>query len=247
MVAFKKMKKKTKKEIEILKQKAQIGDPASLHELAFYHQAGMYVEQDFTKAMELWKKAARKGYGPAYHNLVSMYYNGLGVEPNYKEAYKYLLLSIKKKHHLRAESLGFLAQKFYFDGLLNKKNIKKGLKYHKEAAKENYLPSQFVVASMYDEEFDIEPGVKKDNKIAFHYHLMAAKNKFVPSMFRVAMEYIRGEVVKKNLNKAYKLFNEGINIRNLDLLRSLGYENAHVGSKMINTWKSYIRKNLKKK
>lgn len=240
------MKKKTKKQIELLKNKASLGDPSSLHELAFYHQAGMYVEQDYNKALQLWKKAANKGFGPAYHNLVSIYYNGLGVRPNIRKAYKYLLLSIKKKHHLRAESLGFLAQKFYFDGLLGKKNVKMGLKYHKQAAKENYLPSQFNIAAMYDKEFDLEPGVKKNNKIAFYYHKMAAKNNFVPSIFRVAMEYLHGDIVKKNPKEALKLFKKGLKIRNLDMLRSLGYKNAEVGSNIINTWKSSIRKELKK-
>ena len=59
------MKKKTKKQIELLKNKASLGDPSSLHELAFYHQAGMYVEQDYNKALQLWKKAANKGFEPA--------------------------------------------------------------------------------------------------------------------------------------------------------------------------------------
>ena len=99
---------------------------------------------------------------------------------------------------------------------------------------------------MYDKEFDLEPGVKKNNKIAFYYHKMAAKKNFVPSIFRVAMEYLRGEIVKKNPKEALKLFKKGLKLRNLDMLRSLGYKNAEVGSKMINTWKSIIRKGLKK-
>ena len=74
------MKKKTDKQIRLLQEKANSGDPASLHELAFYYQAGMYFERDYKKAMQLWKMSAKKGYGPAYYNLVSMYYNGLGVK-----------------------------------------------------------------------------------------------------------------------------------------------------------------------
>ena len=108
------MKKKTDKQIRLLIEKANSGDPASLHELAFYNQAGMYFERDYTKAMKLWKRAAKKGYGPAYYNLVSMYYNGLGVKPNYKEAYKYLHLSIKKKTPISSQIINFPCSKVLF-------------------------------------------------------------------------------------------------------------------------------------
>ena len=91
---------------------------------------------------------------------------------------------------------------FFFDGLLKKRNVKKGLIYFKKAAvKLNNVQAQFNLASMYDSFFDIETGIKKNDKIAFQYHKMAAKNKFVPSMFRVANEYIKGKIVKKNVFK----------------------------------------------
>ena len=243
------MKKKTEKQIKILKEKANLGDSASLHELAFYHQAGMYVEQDFSKAMKLWKLAAKKGYGPAYHNLVSMYFNGLGVTPNYRKAYEYLHLSVKKKHHLQAKSLSFLAQRFYFDGLLKKRDIKKGIKYYKKAAiKLNDTYSQFMLASMYDPFFDIEPGIKKDNKLSFQFHNMAAKNNFVPSIFRIAMEYMKGEIVKKNNSLAIKLFKEGSKIKNLDLIKSFGLlPHGEAGViRLSKVWKNFIKKELKK-
>mgnify|MGYP005682832435 FL=1 len=243
------MKKKTDKQIRLLQEKANSGDPASLHELAFYYQAGMYFERDYKKAMQLWKMSAKKGYGPAYYNLVSMYYNGLGVKPNYKEAYKYLNLSIKKKHRFQGQSLIFLAQKFYFDDLLKKRNVKKGLIYFKQAAvKLNNVQAQFNLASMYDSFFDIEPGIKKNDKIAFQYHEMAAKNKFVPSMFRVANEYIKGKIVKKNEALAIKLFKEGSKINNKKILNSIGLDPlARAGViKLTNLWKSHVKELLKK-
>ena len=243
------MKKISKKQLVLLMKKADLGDPKSLHELAFYHQAGINVELNYAKALKLWKKAAKKNYGPAYFNLVSMYYNGLGVKTNYKQVYKYLLLSIKynKKNSFKAYSCSFLAQKFYFDGLLKKRDVKKGLKYYKLAAEMNELTAQFNLATIYDKEYPKYLGIKKNNKTALNYHQMAVKKNFVPSMFRVALAYIRGEIVKKNSDNALDLFKKGIKIRNLDLLKSLGYDNEIVykTSKLINIWKFKIRKVLK--
>ena len=111
----------------------------------------------------------------------------------------------------------------------------------------NELTAQFNLATIYDKEYPKYLGIKKNNKTALNYHQMAVKKNFVPSMFRVALAYIRGEIFKKNSDNALDLFKRGIKIRNLDLLKSLGYDNdiVYKTSKLINIWKFKIRKVLK--
>ena len=122
-------------ELDKLIIKAKKGDAEAQHLIAFNYWAGEDFAVDYSKAMKWWKLSAKKGYGKAYFNLAMMYFNGDGVPVNLKASYKYHNLSIKKKHKYQSTSYYFLAKKFYMDGLLKKKDIKKGVKYLEMAGK----------------------------------------------------------------------------------------------------------------
>ena len=196
-----------KKEIKSLILKAKKGDPKSQHELAFEYWAGENLKQDFSEALKLWKLSASKGFVKACFNLGAMYFNGNGVPINYKKAYYYLNLSIKKKHSALSTSYFFLGNKFYLDGKYGKKNIKKGIKYLEIAAKKNCVRSQFLLANYYDDEEKKIYNIKKDNTKAFKYYKMTADNKFVPGLTIIGIMYSEGKGVKKNMEKAYKYVN----------------------------------------
>lgn len=196
-----------KKKIKSLISKAKKGDPKSQHELAFEYWEGKNLKQDFSEALKLWKLSASKGFVKACFNLGAMYFNGNGVPINYKKAYYYLNLSIKKRHSALSTSYFFLGNKFYLDGKYGKKNIKKGIKYLEIAAKKNCVRSQFLLANYYDAETKKVYNVKKNKNKAFKYYKMTADNKFVPGLTITALLYARGIGVKKNIKKATKYLN----------------------------------------
>ena len=187
--------------------KAKKGDPQSQHELAFEYWSGENLKQDFSEAMKWWKLSASNGFGKAYFNLGSMYYNGDGVPANYKKAYYYLNLSIKKKHPYQGTSYMFLGSKFYLDGNYVKKNYKKGIKYLEIAAKKNCIRSQFLLGSYYDEGVETY-NIKKNINKSFKFYKMAADNNLIPALRAVAAKYANGQGVKKNLEKAFKYFSK---------------------------------------
>jgi len=196
-----------KKEIKSLILKAKKGDPKSQHELAFEYWAGENLKKDFSEAMKWWKLSASKGFGKACFNLGAMYFNGDGVPVNYKKAYYYLNLSIKKKHSTLSTSYFFLGNKFYLDGKYGKKNIKKGIKYLEIAARKNCIRSQFLLASYYDDTEEKIYNIKKDNAKAFKYYKMTADKTFVPGLTITCTMYAEGRGVKKNIKKATKYLN----------------------------------------
>ena len=196
-------------ELDKLIIKAKKGDAEAQHLIAFNYWAGEDFAVDYSKAMKWWKLSAKKGYGKAYFNLAMMYFNGDGVPVNLKASYKYHNLSIKKKHKYQSTSYYFLAKKFYMDGLLKKKDIKKGVKYLEMAGKKGDFSSTFQLGNMYDSKSNIfdEYGVKKDDKKAFKFYKMAADNKFIPAVAQVIAMYSNGQGVKKDYKMAIKYIN----------------------------------------
>ncbi len=207
-------------ELKRLFEKAKKGDAESQHLIAFNYWAGEDFPVDYSQAMKWWKLSAKKGFGKAYFNLAMMYFNGDGVSVNLKESYKYHNLSIKKKHKYQSTSYYFLAKKFYLDGLLKKKDIKKGIKYLEIAGKKEYFSASFQLGNMYDSKSNIfdEYGVKKDDKKAFKFYKAAADNKFIPAVEQVIIMYSNGQGVKKNYKMATKYINQITENNNDDLI-----------------------------
>ena len=55
----------------------------------YYHYGSNGVQQDYTKANELYLKAGELGCAEAYYNLGCSYSNGLGVETDKKKGIRY--------------------------------------------------------------------------------------------------------------------------------------------------------------
>ena len=88
---------KSKKELNLLVERAKNGKAKSQHELAFYYYTGNNFKQNKTEAFKWWNLASKKDFAKAHFNLAMMYFNGDGIEKNIKKSYEYANLSIKKK------------------------------------------------------------------------------------------------------------------------------------------------------
>jgi TPR repeat protein len=65
------------------------GHVTAQYELANMYLYGIYVEQDFTKALQWYEKSAEQGNRYAINNLALMHFYGLGVNPSVTNAQLY--------------------------------------------------------------------------------------------------------------------------------------------------------------
>ena len=66
---------------------ANQNDTLSQFYLGLLYKNGLGINQDYTKAFELFKIVSVKGLSEGYYNLGLLYYNGLGTEKNYNKAF----------------------------------------------------------------------------------------------------------------------------------------------------------------
>ena len=68
--------------IEVLKQKAESGDPDSQYQLAIDNVSGKRIQKNDSAAFELFLKSALQGNPKAKYKVALAYFNGEGVEKN---------------------------------------------------------------------------------------------------------------------------------------------------------------------
>lgn len=78
--------------------------------LANFYYLGNGVEQDFSKAFQLFKQSSDKGYASAQLGLGYMYEVGEGTEINKELAYKYYLLSSNQGNFKAKENLSYFCK-----------------------------------------------------------------------------------------------------------------------------------------
>ena len=219
--------------LDIIRKKAEKGDPKFQHELAFEYFSGKKLKKDDSLAVDWWLKSAKKKYGKAYYNLAYMYFTGSGVSKNLEKAIKYHVLSSKKKHSYQAVSFFWLGYNIYFNHISGKPDVNKGLRFLAKAASMNLVNAQVLLSSYYDkgEIFynDIYNSASKLNYIKIRpnkvkcikYLKMAVKNKFIPSTAELINKYLKGDGVKKNIKKAYFYLSTIPNLNNSKMLSEM--------------------------
>ena len=213
---------KTKKQLKLLVENANKGKVKSQHELAFYYYTGNNFKKNRTKAFNWWKLASKKDFGKAHFNLAMMYFNGDGIKKNIKKSYDYANLSIKKKHLWQSASYFFLAKNFYIDGLLNKKNLNKGLKYLIIASDYGYLSADYYLGQIFDGSlYAGDFSQKKDFRLSYIYYKRAADKKFLPAIWSIIFMLANGRGIKKDIKKAYKYYRKLNTLNNEKLLDEL--------------------------
>ena len=99
--------------------------------IGYMYAKGLFVEQDFQKAVFWFKKAAKRGFPIAIFNLSIAFRNGEGVEQNVKEEQR-LNHQAATKGFLRAISKESVGGDFGFDPKLDKMYLEMHIKKVKE-------------------------------------------------------------------------------------------------------------------
>ena len=219
--------------LDIIRKKAEKGDPKFQHELAFEYFSGKKLKKDDSLAVDWWLKSAKKKYGKAYYNLAYMYFTGCGVAKNLKKAIKYHVLSSKKKHPYQAVSVFWLGYNIYLNQISGEPNITKGIKFLEKAAKMNLVNAQFLLSTyyhkgqiFYKDQYISKRKLNyikiKPNKIkSLKYLKLAFKNKFIPANVELCRRYMFGDGVRKNVKKSYYYLSSIPNLNNSRMLSEM--------------------------
>jgi len=220
--------KNSEEAVKWLKIGTSKGDMHCLDMLAYCYHMGDGVEQNNLEAKKYWELSAKKGSSAAQYNLGIFYENGWSVNKDTEKTLFYFNKNIKKNNSYKNVSLIGIAR-IYINGDGVKKNLKKGIKYYKLAAKRGNLRAIFELATMYDEEksFERYEGIKKNPILSYKYNLLLSKKKFIVGDVRIAQVCLKniknGINIKKNRKMYLKHMTLASKNKNFDIVDQMGF------------------------
>ncbi len=207
-----------------------MNDPKGLGTLAYFYNNGLGVEQNISKAKELYKRSLDLGELSGGYNLALIYIK----EKDYDAALKYLLSgvtsdyipSIKLLANMYINGDGVVESKDVAINLLNKATALGDKKSHVSLGKIYYANKEYEKAF---NEFsfglnDNDPdsiyyvglcyakglGVKQDFASAFKYYEIGAHLNEPRSLYNLSLYYRNGNIVAQNVDLANKLEEQAI-------------------------------------
>lgn len=125
--------------IKRFEKRADLNDAQAIQSLGVYYSHGMYgLQQDYTKALELWHRAAELGNADAYYRIGFMYDFGRGgVERDEKKAKHYYEQSAVRGNAAARCNLGEIEEeagntdRAYIDGVATKDDYEIALRTYR--------------------------------------------------------------------------------------------------------------------
>ena len=74
--------------------------------LGMFYRWGIYVEQDYEKAVELWDESSKQGNGEATYQLARAYDNGWGVIKDYEKGQELFKKAYKQGYEFAKHWIG---------------------------------------------------------------------------------------------------------------------------------------------
>jgi TPR repeat protein len=128
----------TLRDVIVLIQKANTGDPLAQHELGIRFLTGRNFSADTVKAAYWIRKAAEKKVLSARYNLGLLSNNGWGTEWNPFEAYRHFQVAAREGMKEARYVYGLLLT----DGLVVERDIEEAVRWVGQAADSGYAPAQ---------------------------------------------------------------------------------------------------------
>ena len=128
--------------IEMYKRRVEVGDAHGIYGLGCFYSNGAFgLQQDYSKALELWHRAGELGNAKAYHNIGHAYHTGRGVERDDQKA----------NHYYELAAMGGDASARYNLGNSERRvgNWDRALKHYMIAAGGGYNGSVKKIRQMY--------------------------------------------------------------------------------------------------
>lgn len=179
----------------LYKKAADEGDPIAINALGVCYIQGKGIEKDVAKSIELYQKAAELNSLSALFNLARLYMNGQHVERDEKKAVYFYSKAAEQGYQKAQFGLAECCK----NGIGMEKDIKKALYWYEKAAEQGNVQAQKETANIYTGAFD---ETLKNVKRKAYWYEKAAEQGDAFSQYAIGDCYLRGEGVKKSLDRA---------------------------------------------
>ncbi len=143
---------------------------------------GIYVRQDYAKAVEWLRQAALRGHNEAQRHLGDMYDQGEGVRRSAPTAVMWYRMAAEQGDARAQYDLG----EIYHDGRGVPQDYAKAVKWFRMAGEQRYTLAQVTLGEMYKD----GRGVPQDYAEAFKWFRMAAEHKEVTTVIVEQINHI---------------------------------------------------------
>ncbi|MDR0550137.1 MAG: sel1 repeat family protein [Deltaproteobacteria bacterium] len=184
------------REIAIVKERADAGDPLARYALGVLTQSGVATSQDLKKAAKWFGLAADQGFAKAQNALGELYRDGQGLTQDLAKAAN-LFFQAADQGDPRAEANLGLA---YLKGAGVTKNPVEAAKWLNLAATVGEPRAQLALGEIYFQ----GQGAQKDQDAGLKWLLLAAENGSTEAQFQLAKAYAVGEGTPKDLDLSQK-------------------------------------------
>lgn len=186
------------KAIKYLTRAIEMGSNYARVELAFCHEAGFGVEQDYQKAFDLYQEAAANNYPYANTKMAVYYEDGILGEENTAEAFNNYKIAAEAGIPDAMYHLG----RYYKYAVGIPENPEEALKLFNQAAEANSAPGLTELAICYEQEYG---GLEFDASKVLHYMSRAAEMGYTYAQYKLGSYYYYG-LVETDLNKAIEWY-----------------------------------------
>ncbi|RXK85308.1 tetratricopeptide repeat protein [Filimonas effusa] len=188
--------------VELITKAAGKGNIDALIKLGECYRDGLYVDQDYTKAMQFFQKAAAKGSATGMYRVGGMYFRGNGVSQDYGKALDWYEKACIAGNIYAPYSIGYL----YAEGLGVTKDCPKAITWYELSGKRGYFSAYNIIGNTYY----WGNCVTKDYNKAAIYYTKAAENDVIAAMNNLAnVYYAGGNGLTQNYPKAAEWYLKG--------------------------------------
>jgi len=201
--------------IEQVKQLSEDGDSNAAFLLGSAYEYGLFLDQDYKKALDCYYQAAKAGESEAMLRLGIMFRDGIGVARDYKNAIEWYRKATGAGNAFAMVHLGFM----YANGMGVTKDGQKALAWYRKARGAGYHWAAYYSGNIYKNGV----GVTKDYKKAVELFCEAAEAGKVDAMYELGQMYEAGLGVTKDYEKAAEWYCKGAEGGSQDALKHLDY------------------------
>lgn len=176
-------------------EKAGAGDASAQYSLGKMYLTGEGVDQNTSRAVELFTRSATQGNANAQYNLGVMYQNGEGVPKDPKKAFELISKSANQGFAWAEYTLATL----YQNGIGVAQDSKTSLHWYTKAAENGHVKAQFILGLIYDYR-------EKDEKKIKDKYQNALQKGILPPEYTSGWIYNTSDDLQQDKNKAIHYF-----------------------------------------
>lgn len=193
------------KAVEYFQYGANAGNMYCLNALGMCYKNGTGVKQDYQKAFELFLQAAYAGNFAGELNTGLAYDEGQGVLEDKAEAKRWFTLAAEHGSSKAMVALGYYTEKGIPEG---EPDLDDAFEWYLKAAEVGDHPfATWVVGNCYSQGL---MGVEADRCTGFEWYLKAAELGQATAQNNVACEYLKGEIVDLDYQRAIDWFEKAV-------------------------------------